>query len=34
MDNTTWHDQKPSHPPIPKAVVVANEQAIAKAEGE
>ena len=28
MDNTTWHDQRPSHKPIPKAVVVANEHAI------
>ena len=28
MDNTTWHDQRPSHKPIPKAVVVANKHAI------
>ena len=28
MNNTTWHDQKPSHKPISKAVIVANEHAI------
>ena len=27
MDNRTWHDQKPSHPPVPHAVIVAQEHA-------
>ena len=27
MDNRTWHDQKPSHPPVSKAVIVAEEHA-------
>ena len=25
MDNTTWHDQRPSHPPIPMKVRVAEK---------
>ena len=27
MDNRTWHDQKPSHKPVPHAVSVAEEHA-------
>ena len=27
MDNTTWHDQRPSHKPVAHAVIVAAEHA-------
>ena len=27
MDNKTWHDQRPSHPPVSHAVTVAHEHA-------
>ena len=26
MDNRTWHDQKPSHPPVPHAVSDADQR--------
>jgi len=27
MDSTTWHDQRPTHNPIPRFVIVAQEKA-------